>query len=124
MHLRTQLQGVGSTFILVRPLKKELPELAPIILYNFHPLLNLCSSWCPIPSYIIAATCSMCNTGVNHNSCEECVSASCGWCSYDPNCVEGGEAQLTSTYALKVTGAIVLYQKLLICSRECVKMIV
>ena len=44
---------------------------------------------CPLPSYVITATCSMCNTGANHNSCEECVSAGCGWCSYGPNCVEG-----------------------------------
>lgn len=44
---------------------------------------------CPLPSYVHAATCSMCNTGANHNSCEECVSAGCGWCSYGPNCIEG-----------------------------------
>ena len=44
---------------------------------------------CPLPSYVHGATCSMCNTGANHNSCEECVSAGCGWCSYGPNCVEG-----------------------------------
>ena len=44
---------------------------------------------CPLPSYVHTATCSMCNTGANHNSCKECVSAGCGWCSYGPNCVEG-----------------------------------
>ena len=44
---------------------------------------------CPLPSYVHSATCSMCNTGANHNSCEECVSAGCGCCSYGPNCVEG-----------------------------------
>ena len=44
---------------------------------------------CPLPSYVHSATCSMCNTGANHNSCKECVSAGCGWCSYGPNCVEG-----------------------------------
>ena len=44
---------------------------------------------CPLPSYVYSATCSMCNTGANHNSCKECVSAGCGWCSYGPNCVEG-----------------------------------
>ncbi|XP_065920628.1 uncharacterized protein [Dysidea avara] len=45
---------------------------------------------CPLPTYIREATCSLCNSGTKHNSCEECVSASgCGWCSYGPNCVEG-----------------------------------
>jgi len=44
---------------------------------------------CPLPAYVPDATCSMCNTGTNRNSCEECVSAGCGWCSYGPNCVEG-----------------------------------
>ena len=44
---------------------------------------------CPLPSYVTSATCSMCNTGANHNSCEQYVNAGCGWCSYGPNCVEG-----------------------------------
>ena len=44
---------------------------------------------CPLPTYVHNANCSMCNTGTKHNSCEECVSAGCGWCSYGPNCVEG-----------------------------------
>lgn len=44
---------------------------------------------CPLPSYVQNANCSMCNTGSNHNSCSECLSDGCGWCSYGPNCVEG-----------------------------------
>ena len=30
---------------------------------------------CPLPTYISEATCSQCNSGTNHNSCEDCVSA-------------------------------------------------
>jgi len=44
---------------------------------------------CPLPTYITYATCSPCNSGVNRKSCEDCVSAGCGWCSYGNNCVEG-----------------------------------
>ena len=44
---------------------------------------------CPLPPYIYEATCSQCNSGTNRNSCEDCVSAGCGWCSYGSNCVEG-----------------------------------
>ena len=53
---------------------------------------------CPLPSYVMTATCSMCNTGANRNSCEECVSAGCGWCSYGPNCVEGSHQGPGSQY--------------------------
>ena len=45
---------------------------------------------CPLPSYVQNAKCSMCNTGSNHYSCDQClISDDCGWCSYGPNCVEG-----------------------------------
>ena len=44
---------------------------------------------CPLPPYVYEATCSRCNSGTNHNSCEDCVSAGCGWCSYGSNCIEG-----------------------------------
>lgn len=53
---------------------------------------------CPLPSYVVTATCSMCNTGANRNSCEECVSAGCGWCSYGPNCVEGSHQGPVNQY--------------------------
>ena len=53
---------------------------------------------CPLPPYVHDATCSMCNTGANHNSCEECVSAGCGWCSYGPNCVEGSHQGPVNNY--------------------------
>ena len=44
---------------------------------------------CPLPPYVHETTCSHCNNVTNHNSCEKCVSAGCGWCSYGPNCVGG-----------------------------------
>ncbi|XP_065887387.1 uncharacterized protein [Dysidea avara] len=45
---------------------------------------------CPLPPYVInGATCSLCNSGTKRNSCEDCVSAGCGWCSYGNNCIEG-----------------------------------
>ena len=53
---------------------------------------------CPLPTYVHAATCSMCNTGANHNSCEECISAGCGWCSYGSNCIEGSHQGPANMY--------------------------
>ena len=44
---------------------------------------------CSLSLYVSYAKCSLCNSGTNHNSRGDCVSAGCGWCSYGSNCVEG-----------------------------------
>ena len=51
---------------------------------------------CPLPTYVNEATCSLCNSGA---SCEDCVSAGCGWCSYGNNCVEGSHQGPVNQYS-------------------------
>jgi len=54
---------------------------------------------CPLPTYVNEATCSLCNSGAKRNSCEDCVSAGCGWCSYGNNCVEGSHQGPVNQYS-------------------------
>ena len=42
---------------------------------NIHGVYLYNPFACPLPTYISEATCSQCNSGTNHNSCEDCVSA-------------------------------------------------
>ena len=62
------------------------------IKYNDNPFK------CPLPSYM-EGDCSLCNSETKRNSCEECVSAGCGWCSYGPNCVNGTHQGPVNTYS-------------------------
>ena len=48
---------------------------------------------CPLPPFVndtCSASCSQCNSGSKHRSCDTCISDSrCGWCTEGPNCIEG-----------------------------------
>lgn len=58
---------------------------------------------CPLPTFFnstCGASCSQCNSGRKHMSCESCVGDSkCGWCTEGPNCIEGTAHEPTFSWS-------------------------